>query len=344
MVFQKQSIIIASSSVFVLLLTSILGIYLYRSQVLPEVAFPDHYAKSVTAKLNHLNLEISNVRKKYKKLLYVPAPNLDSYTSGVETVMGTAAAVAFGSEVLDKPKPEESSPVNSTEGKVEEIENFSLPSESGAPQDVQHELKATEADSDDLPTTSPNSVTYGLLGLKLETPVINAAIYKIKNIFGEPGRIGHYFIVDTGKTGKLQPEHVNFSSLDTFKSSANADYEVTEGPWTLVMSSKAPPDNWSMEKIKQNVVPMGASRKLQLNPFKWLYLATSLAKNANFKPFSVLLIASTSESSESITYPVDISVQSERILKGMTDKTVYTADLKRILNHCHESIDSSIIF
>lgn len=359
---KTQSLIISAASATLLLIVSFLSLYLYKFYVRPDLFVEPGVLKQETEiQKEKLNSNLFQVQSQYG----IASVNLNSSNDRLKTKLSepeilnpeNPLKILFKKIFEEKVNNLSDSPQEFDETKV--IDPIKFPSELVKISNVQlqHELPSQAADSLTSKTSNSNEVSYSLVGLKLDTKTLVSSVYKIENLFSISGLVGHYYIIEKNmlKPPRAQANQIDFSSKEKFINTSPAEAEFTSSEkfidgYTVLFSSLSKSGKPIIENDLKRVLMSTDDLKkdqLILNPYKWHYMATKLKDISSFKLLSVLVYQTkfnTETKLKPIKYLAEVELSSKEILNNSKlDKIVYTGDLKRILNHCRDSVDSSIV-
>lgn len=356
---KTQSLIISAACATLLLIVSFLSLYLYKFYVRPDLFVEPGVLKQETEiQKEKLNSNLLQVQSQYG----IASVNLNSSNDRLKTKLSepeilnpeNPLKILFKKIFEEKVNNLSDSSQEFDETKV--IDPIKFPSELVKISNVQlqHELPSQAAD---FLTSNSNEVSYSLVGLKLDNKTLVSSVYKIENLFSISGLVGHYYIIEKNMliSPRAQANQIDFSSKEKFISTSPAEAEFTSSEkfidgYTVLFSSLSKSGKPIIENDLKRVLMSTDDLKkdqLILNPYKWHYMATKLKDISSFKLLSVLVYPTkfnTETKLKPIKYLAEVELSSKEILNNSKlDKIVYTGDLKRILNHCRDSVDSSIV-
>ena len=347
----QSLIIISAASATLLFIVSFLFLYLYKFYIRPDLFVqPGVLKQKIENQKETLESNLLKVRSQYGIAsinLKSISPNNRAETKVREPEIlnpENPLKILFKKIFEEKVNNLSDSPQDFDETKL--IDPIKFPSELVKTSNVQlqHELPAQD---DDSLISNSNEVSYSLVGLKLETKTLVSSVYKIDNLFSISELVGHYYIIEKFDNGepRAQANQINFSSKEMFtKAESFTSSETIIKGYTVLFSGKLITEE-DLKRVLMSADELNEDQ-LILNPYKWHYMATRLMNISSFKLLSVLVYPTKFNSEiklKPIKYSVDVEISSKEILNNSNiDKTIYTGDLKRILNHCRDSVDSSI--
>lgn len=333
----KQTVIISSTSTVVLILLTSVVVYFYTSYARPETVHPKKLKEEFKKREESVLDVVKSIKIRFPDNLKVIESIARPATENVPVDLGPQTPLKDNEiKLLFKniasidnkkvPKPRE----------IEQINPIKFPP-----------LKMPEPPVVEVPKSFRPSeeVFVGQVGLSLYTETFFAAVYRIQNLFGKAGLVGHYFVMnpnlDWDTFGKFKTAQMDFSSKDHFKNIFK-DQMTIEPPQSPSSKSKMSiilvnPMSEYAEALKVAVEPEQTGEKVfYFNPYKWLHLATIL-KPLMFDPTPVIhaLIFPEDEveNQDGIVYPSDVRVYEIDWMKT-ADVSLHSGCIKRIENHC----------
>ena len=136
---------------------------------------------------------------------------------------------------------------------------------------------------------------------------------------------------------KSDNDQINFSSLESFKKGTDlAAKEETKNGYSYIIINDI---ETKTDEVKTAIEPAIKADSDEINPYKWLYLATLLANDVEMKISKPLIIliyrTEPSHDVRPIIYPMDVELISREWIQT-SDPTLHIGDARRILNHCRD--------
>lgn len=334
----KQTVIISSASTIILILFTSVAVYFYSSYARPETVHPTKLKDDLKKRDNSISDVMSSIKKRFPDNLWIRESANDSGEK-VITDLGPQDALKdnkikeFFKKVANSSDNRGKAPES---GDIEKIIPIKFPP-----------LQIPEAPEKEVPKSfrASNEVFIGQVGLSLYTDNYFAAVYRIQNLFGKSGLVGHYFVInpnlDRVNFEKEKVTQINFSTRENFKKYFQRQ-QVTEIPSSstsktsiILINSKI----LDTETFKLALEPeINGEEIVYINPYKWLHLSTLLkSKFSTSHPAIHALIfpQDETENQEGILYPSDVRVFELDWIKT-ADLSLHSGCVKRIQNHCRD--------
>ena len=210
------------------------------------------------------------------------------------------------------------------------IEPIKFPSELGKSKTLLKELNTEHSNK---LMESSTKVVKSQVGLSLRTEKIFSAVYRIQNLFGTPGKVGHLF-VSVGRDGidhryNLDDCKINFGSEKELINSFGGKLTTSKSELSdyVVHIFK---NNDKIENVEDALIPI--SKDIQyINPYLWLIETTKIIPTIDTNDITIGLLY-LKDKALPIHYPTDVKLFDLNAIL-LSDTALHSGGLKRILNH-----------
>ena len=192
----QQTAIVSGASTFALTLCTALAIFLYRIHIRPETMDLNFYRQAQQLKIDHLNKDWAETDRKYNTAISL-IDKTSSNEKFPESFGGSTDLENNPIKDVFRKLSQKEVKMNLITHKDEkiEIEAIEFPSKIVTAEFQREIVDIPDKDDEISSSTEQQKVVLNQIGLKLETPTLAAAVYKIQNLFGNVGLVGHYFFV-----------------------------------------------------------------------------------------------------------------------------------------------------
>lgn len=330
---KKKKVVISTASTVVFVLVTCLTVYLYGSYARPETVHPEILEKDLEKRSNGITLAINSIKSKFPSNLNTEGGNKSKPADDLEPE---------GSKVP-------------TENEVKKLfnkvlaEKASTPAASAASTKIQPIAPIEMPEIVIKPPSEPiiqncfrksRQIYQGQVGLSLAADEFFSAVYRIQNLFGISGLVGHFYVIKSKLGWKEEPFsfetiRVNFSDKDKFKEffeGKQIEELLTNDGYSEIFINRK---YGEMEKFKAATTPEQTTPStITVNPYKWLYLSTKFPLS-NEPIYALVYPKDLKPNHYQIAYPDDVRVYEFDWMRK-ADLNLHSGCPKRILNHCRD--------
>lgn len=340
----KQTVLISSTSTVLLVLVTGVIVYFYSNYARPEALHPkmlkDDFKKrerSVMAVVKSIktkfpdNLKINAVVEDFKDVLKDLGPQTALKDNEIKSLFKNILSSDIKNHKVSEYR------------EIRSITPIIFPP-----------ILITEIPETEIPKSFKRSeeVFIGQVGLSLFADNFFAAVYRIQNLFGKAGLVGHFFVMKSNHRldpfSKYITGKVDFSTKDNFKKYFKGQKVNEFGSQSndktsyILVNEKFV----NIETFKSVLEPdFHEANGTIINPYKWLHLSTKLKskfpKTEN-EIYALTFPEDEKENQEGIIYPSDVRVFEFDWMEG-ADFSLYSGCIKRIENHCRDYLKNEEI-